>query len=291
MKAYLFALAAVLMALPALSQAQIPNPGFEQWTGGNPDNWYTNNGQTFITVTQSANAHSGSSAARGEVIEIIPGVNLAPVLVSGDSGNGFPISQRWASVRGFYEFSPTGGDMFSAIVGFLLNDSLIAVGSYVDSATLTAYQEFVVNMYYSSLQTPDSALITVTITGPSGSDYHAGSVMYVDDLSLSMTTSVGSDASQGERRVSTALPFSLSQNAPNPFGPSTTIDFSLAHSSQVSLKVFNALGEEVATLASGSRPSGHHAVHWNPGGLENGVYIYQLEVGGLTQTRKLTLLR
>jgi hypothetical protein len=291
MKAYCFVLAAVLLALPILAQGQIPNAGFEQWSGGNPDDWYTNNADPFTLVTQSSDAHSGSSAARGEVIEIMPGFNLSPVIASGDSGNGVPISQQWASVRGFYKCTLVGGDMFTVIVGFLLGDSLVAVGNYMDSVDVAGYQEFVVNMWYGEPVTPDTALITFTIMGDSGVNWHVGSVLYVDDVSLSMVTSVESDPSNENPRTSTTAPFSLSQNAPNPFGPSTTIDFFLAEPTPVSLKVFNTIGEEIATLASGNRASGHHVVRWNPRGLRNGIYFYQLQVGGQTQTRKLTLLR
>jgi hypothetical protein len=57
--------------------------------------------------------------------------------------------------------------------------------------------------------------------------------------------------------------YQLSQNYPNPFNPMTTIEFDLPKSSEVSLKVYNILGEEVATLLSASLPSGSHKVDWN----------------------------
>jgi len=87
------------------------------------------------------------------------------------------------------------------------------------------------------------------------------------------------------------LAFSLEQNYPNPFNPSTTIEFSLSHSGPVTVKVFNLLGEEVATLVNEVRPAGTYRIGWNAGGLPSGVYFYRLQASNLTEAKKLTLLR
>jgi hypothetical protein len=83
----------------------------------------------------------------------------------------------------------------------------------------------------------------------------------------------------------------LYQNHPNPFNPTTTIDFSLPTSGNVSLKVFNVLGEEVAPLISGHREVGTHTVQWDATGQPSGVYFYRLQTGTFLETRKLVLLR
>jgi hypothetical protein len=90
-----------------------------------------------------------------------------------------------------------------------------------------------------------------------------------------------------------ALPpgFSLGQNYPNPFNPSTRIRFSLAQRSQVTLTVYNLLGEMIAVLANGWMGPGEHAVTWNAGSLPSGVYLYRLESGGAVETKRLILLR
>jgi hypothetical protein len=85
--------------------------------------------------------------------------------------------------------------------------------------------------------------------------------------------------------------FILYQNHPNPFNPSTAIRFSLPTSGNVSLKVFNMLGEEVATLVTGHRDAGTHLVQWDASGQPSGVYFYRLQAGEFTETRKLLLLR
>jgi hypothetical protein len=99
------------------------------------------------------------------------------------------------------------------------------------------------------------------------------------------TTSVGG--------ASSGLPgrWHLFQNYPNPFNPSTTIRFLIPRSAEVSLKIFNLLGEEVATLISGHRDAGTHSVQWDAAGLPSGVYFYRLQAGEFVETRKLVLLR
>jgi hypothetical protein len=85
--------------------------------------------------------------------------------------------------------------------------------------------------------------------------------------------------------------FSLSQNYPNPFNPSTTIVYRVPSRESVSLKVYNLLGQEVATLVNEVKQAGRHEVKWNAGGLPSGMYVYRLQAGGFGGAKKLLLLR
>jgi hypothetical protein len=85
--------------------------------------------------------------------------------------------------------------------------------------------------------------------------------------------------------------YALEQNYPNPFNPSTTISFSLPHAGQANLKVFNMLGQEVATLVNGSLTAGSYQVQFNPAGLASGVYFYKLTSGDFSQVKKMTLMK
>lgn len=88
------------------------------------------------------------------------------------------------------------------------------------------------------------------------------------------------------------IEFSLSQNFPNPFNPTTNIEFSLSKSSSVSLKVYDITGREVRVLVSNrTYTTGKHSVQLNASELSSGVYIYRLEVAGEVFTRKLTLIK
>jgi len=85
--------------------------------------------------------------------------------------------------------------------------------------------------------------------------------------------------------------FSLSQNYPNPFNPSTKIDFSIPAGSLVQLKVYNVLGQEVATLVNETMKSGSHTVTFDASKLASGVYLYKITAGSFVSTRKMVLLK
>jgi hypothetical protein len=85
--------------------------------------------------------------------------------------------------------------------------------------------------------------------------------------------------------------FSLKQNYPNPFNPTTTIEFDLPKTSEVSLKVFNILGEEVATLVSDRLSAGSYSYEWDASQLASGVYLYRLKVGDYVETRKMVVMK
>jgi len=86
--------------------------------------------------------------------------------------------------------------------------------------------------------------------------------------------------------------YRLHQNYPNPFNPSTTIEFNLPKTSEVTLKVYNILGEEVATLVSDKLSAGSYSYEWSHiGGIASGVYLYRLKAGDYVETRKMVLMR
>jgi hypothetical protein len=84
----------------------------------------------------------------------------------------------------------------------------------------------------------------------------------------------------------------LNQNYPNPFNPITTIAFDLPKSSKVTLKIFNILGEEVATFVSDRLSAGSYSYDWSrTGGIASGVYLYRLQAGNFVETKKMVLMR
>jgi hypothetical protein len=85
--------------------------------------------------------------------------------------------------------------------------------------------------------------------------------------------------------------FTLKQAYPNPFNPVNKIQFDLPKSVFVSLKVYNVLGEEVATLLEENREAGRHDVEFSGSKLPSGVYYYRLTAGSNVDTKKLLLLR
>ena len=91
----------------------------------------------------------------------------------------------------------------------------------------------------------------------------------------------------------TSLPtsFNLSQNYPNPFNPSTRINYSVPYSSFVKIKLYDILGNEVATLLNEEMPAGIYEVEFNASKLSSGVYFYQLKAGDFIETKKMILMK
>ncbi|MCW9097270.1 MAG: T9SS type A sorting domain-containing protein [Ignavibacteriaceae bacterium] len=85
--------------------------------------------------------------------------------------------------------------------------------------------------------------------------------------------------------------FSLSQNYPNPFNPSTKIKYSIPQSSNVVIKVFNVVGDEVSTLVNGQKQAGTYELTFNAENLPSGVYFYQLKAGDFIQTKRMILIK
>jgi len=83
----------------------------------------------------------------------------------------------------------------------------------------------------------------------------------------------------------------LNQNYPNPFNPTTNIEFRIAEFGFVSLKVYDILGREVATLVHEEKPTGNYKVEFNGSGLVSGVYFYKLNAEDYTAVKKMILLK
>ena len=87
------------------------------------------------------------------------------------------------------------------------------------------------------------------------------------------------------------LTYSLDQNYPNPFNPSTTISYSIPANAKVSMKLYNVLGQEVATLVNSSQDAGKYRVTFDAGQYSSGVYFYRIEAGTFSAVKKMMLLK
>jgi hypothetical protein len=85
--------------------------------------------------------------------------------------------------------------------------------------------------------------------------------------------------------------YKLEQNYPNPFNPSTRISYAIPENAKVTLKIYNLLGQEVATLVNEEQQRGNHAALFEANKLSTGVYFYRLDAGKFSQTRKMLLLK
>jgi YVTN family beta-propeller protein len=113
-------------------------------------------------------------------------------------------------------------------------------------------------------------------------DTHSKTVEKVIDLHTYVSTAV-----EGIGKV--PKEFSLGQNYPNPFNPSTTIRYDIPKVATVSLRIFNVLGQLVATLVEEKEEAGHYQARWNAN-APSGIYFYRLQAGGSVETKKMILL-
>lgn len=111
--------------------------------------------------------------------------------------------------------------------------------------------------------------------------------------STTLTVAASENATGVDEESSRPEGFTLSQNYPNPFNPTTRIDFTVPQGNKehVRLLVYDAAGNEVATLADGTLQSGEHTVSFDGAYLASGIYFYRLEAGAYSSTRKFVLLK
>jgi hypothetical protein len=95
------------------------------------------------------------------------------------------------------------------------------------------------------------------------------------------------------KKISSEIPskYSLSQNFPNPFNPSTKIEYSIPKSGLVTIKVYDILGKGIATLVNEIQSPGTYSVDFNGAELPSGIYFYRLQAGNYTETKQMILIK
>jgi hypothetical protein len=136
--------------------------------------------------------------------------------------------------------------------------------------------------------------ITVDFTGPNlnyDSTYMANIIIHnntplMPQIPLVVNGTVGIDDVSGLPQT-----FSVAQNYPNPFNARTSFSFALPEQSDVTIEVFNLLGQKTATITEGLMPAGNHTVTWDASDVASGVYYYKISAGDYSAIRMMTLLK
>jgi hypothetical protein len=156
-------------------------------------------------------------------------------------------------------------------------------------------------MYDQGLYTPATGYNAMVIMGtsPNGQgDSYNGKLDEVSFYSKVLTDQEVSDlfnsyTATDVKQIDKSVPsgFKLSQNYPNPFNPTTTIQFDIQKSGYYSLKVYNLLGQEVATLVAGNKSAGRYSVNFDASNLTSAMYVYRLSGNNVNLTRKMLLMK
>jgi len=275
----------VTVFICSVSFAQPLNNSFENWAAGMPVDWFTTGPPS---VNQVGVAYEGSSAAHLEVIELF-GYPFPPVMQSLTSTfGGHPVSEKHGSLQGWYQLMPQGNDVLIVTVSMYQGQSnVLGGGAIAISGTTSGWTQFTVPIFYSpGSPNPDNTIIFIVIadTAGAGETGTIGSMGYVDYLTFSDPTDV---------QQIDGLPegFSLSQNYPNPFNPSTNIEYSIPEESFVELKVYDILGNEVATLVNDQQAAGVYRADFDADNKSAGLYFARLTANEFTKVIKMTLLK
>ena len=228
------------LTLSLFAAAQtVTNPGFENWSDSglgydDPDDWTTSNILSLfgapVNVTESSDAHGGSSAASLETADFM-GEMLPGILAQQIETTATPDSLIfWA------KYTPTGSDEFTASITLTNNTVPVGAGTYSGVASANGYVRIAVGVEYVSTDAPDTLSISFLSSGDNG---EIGSVLLVDDVSLvtNPTTGVG--------EIKQQAPMSL---YPNPARESLNIEVA----KDATIEIYNALGMLVETIKADS---------------------------------------
>jgi len=280
----LHTIALVLIFLTVVNAQEIPNKSFEFWSGGDPVDWLTTDVSGFDAVSQSSDAYEGSSSVFMQILDAGTTFVFLPSLQVSDGlgGIGTPVTQRYGSFGGYYKFFPLGNEGFNVQVNMLFNGTLIGSGAFPFGATVN-WTEFIVPIVYITGETPDLAILFMFLADFGGQGV-VGTNGYVDYVMFGAPTDV-------EQINGLPEDYSLKQNYPNPFNPSTNIEYSIPEESFVELKVFDVLGNEVATLVNEQQQAGVYRADFTADNLPSGMYFARITANEFTQVVKMILLK
>ncbi len=302
MKSYLLLLLLLASATQTAFCQQISNSSFENWQTFQgyqvPDSFYTFDQVLFLgvaTTERTTDAHTGQLAVLLRTIAGLATTNFAGLLsygsfqTIGTSNNflGWPFSSRPTKMNFWYKFERAGND--SALAGVILSkwngaySTIVGTGILYISSKTPTYTEAEIPISYSSSANPDT--IHFSFISSCNENPTAGTLFYVDDISLDSGPAVTDDHNQS------SICFVLDQNYPNPFNPTTTINYSIPEVGNVEIKVYDVLGNEAATLVNEEKAPGNYTAILNASSFASGVYIYTLRTNNFVQTKKMLFLK
>ncbi len=269
------------------------------YSSDNGSSWHQANGpnQNIESLTASGNfVYAAVPSGAGVYRSVDNGVNWSLALQSTVDYVDVAAIDNYAFAGSFFggaRYSSNYGSTWFQSGGFPTDASIFALGPVADGVVLAGtdlepswiYVSYNNGTSYSPYSEGLAERASVEAFAVNDTFMFAGT----DDHGVWRRFKPGVVGANGKQNL--PQEFLLAQNYPNPFNPTTTIRYSIPQSSFVSIKVYNALGKEVAVLADEEKPAGSYDVEIDATGLPSGIYFYQLKTEGYVKTKKMLLLK
>jgi len=262
---------------------EVPNPGFESWTGGELAGWTGNNlAGVAYSITQSSTAHGGNFSAQGQAVLLPTGDTLDPTLGSGTSGNHFLITENYTTLEFYFQTHLSGGDVLIAAVGFYDgSNNLIATGDTFITAGTVGWKHASVILHYQAIANASQAQIVFYLALPGVTTRNhtlLTSLFLVDDVSL--TGVVGID------EASTASKLNI---YPIPAHDAFTVEAAATTGKNTTLVLTDLSGRVVRTKTLSSLSGTFFKEEMNVEGVRPGLYSLMILNDDKTRMRKLVI--
>lgn len=268
-----------LSAISSFMFAQIPNPSFENWSSGNPDQWTTGNNLLPGTTTQSSNAYAGSSAVSLNNVGGFGGFVSTETITD----EYFINSGNPAALNGWYILNSVGGDELQVIVATKCSSGDNGAATANITTATAVHKQFSVCISYGNSCTSDSASIGLYLVNQNIMT-NAGSYVIVDDLSFGVCTATGVDAIKNE--------VVLDPSYPNPANTICNIIYYIPNSATVNVSLYDISGRKVMNILNNTnQTSGRYKIPVDLQTLANGVYFYTIAVDGVPYSQKLVVAK
>ena len=299
---FVLALVVIMTTITTIALAQTPDSVI----------WYLSS-TTLKTATNTANVIGDSNSIGPAVGWQVASYNAngQRCNLNGPGGNNWPASETDTAAGRYVQFdvSPVSGRSFTVKRIFfnyggggstnaVKGKAFYSTNNWSSMALLNTDSAFV---YPNSTVTPYSKAINVTVPNKgkfsiriypfwvSATAGTSSKYSVLDTVTISGTTAVASSVEK--KGFDVPSEFKLQQNYPNPFNPSTNIEFRISKSGFVTLKVFDVLGREVATLVNGELQPGSYQATFDASHVASGVYLYQLRAGNFIQTQRMVFAK
>lgn len=256
---------------------QIPNPGFENWTAGEPDGWRTENFAQLISVVQSSNAHTGNSSVRLQVYDEFGSMSCGGLWLD----NTIALTVIPSALTGWYQFNPTGGETIQ-LEGYV-TDPPINGGTFYSQdffPPAASWTPFSMPIDYSYTPvSPDSAsFYFLMYCGPQST---LNTYLLLDDLAFDIIVGV---AANDPTHLKTS-------SYPNPASEEIYIGFEAPAPDNVSIEILDLAGQVMAEREAKVTNIGWTAERFDTHNLAPGMYLVQVRMGEREAQLRIQVVR